>query len=127
MNCKKEFNNDFINSNCTNVFITKTLNVHREDILLDREKGLLIETQPYVIRAKEIKKLEKDIREIDKQKNELRRQIALLDNESNKIYRNITRLNHGDVVNSGIEVEKMKFIRKCPIKDCRGFLDTQWK
>ena len=128
MNCKKEFNNDFISSNCTNIFITKSLNVHREDILLDREKGLLIETQPYVIRAKEIRKLEKEVREIEKQKNEFRRQIALLDNQSGRIYNQINRLTHaGNNIIDEIEEGKVKYIRKCPIKDCRGFLDTHWK
>ena len=52
MNCKKVLNRVFLNENCTNIFLTTTFKSHRENILLDREKALLPETQPYVVLEK---------------------------------------------------------------------------
>ena len=44
MNCKKIFTRDFLNDNCTKVFINTDLRTHRETVLLDRQKCLIPET-----------------------------------------------------------------------------------
>ena len=71
MSCKKDFNHDFVVANCTSAFITKDLKKHRENILLQREKALLPETQPYVVIEHQRRDLNKVIRDLNDKKYEL--------------------------------------------------------
>jgi DNA-directed RNA polymerase beta subunit len=122
MNCKKIFTREFLSTNCTDVFITKKLKIHRENILLDRQKCLLPETQPYVVIAKERIKIDNEINKIYDEQAKLRRLIEnknVLIRELNNKRRNINY--------SESPSETKKFIRKCPIQDCRGFLSSRWK
>jgi hypothetical protein len=128
MNCKKIFTRDFLSENCTNIFITKNLKTHRENILLDHQKCLLPETQPYVVLEKERKKIDNQVRELMKEQEHFARlireksdQIKNLQNTRRNIRLEIT----GDASSDNIEIKK--FIRKCPIQDCRGFLSSRWK
>jgi len=122
MNCKNIFNHNFIADNCTSVFITKDLKKHREDILLNREKGLLIETQPYVIIEKERIKLSQEIAKYREIVNEHHISIGKLDDKIRIVYIKMSELNN----TSPSDIERRKYIKKCPLTDCRGFLSTQW-
>jgi len=127
MSCKKTFSYDFLSNNCTSVFITKELKSHREDILFDREKSLLPETQPHVIVELEKRNLKKQIDSFHERIFELRRQERILNNQINDLTFNMNRLNVNNVGEGTTVEERKKFIRKCPMGDCRGFLSTQWK
>ena len=70
MGCKKVFDRAFLAENCTAVFITKDFKKHREDVLLDREKSLLIETQPYVVIERDRQKIFKDVKISEKARSE---------------------------------------------------------
>jgi len=124
MNCKKVFSNDFLNDNCTGVFITKTLKSHRENVLLEREKALLQETQPYVVVENQRRAIDKQVSLLYARKQELRRQERLVEQEIADLYHVRHTLNVGDIP---VTDERRKFVRKCPIENCRGFLSTQWK
>jgi len=123
MGCKKTFDRAFLSDNCTAVFVTKELKKHREDVLLDREKSLLIETQPYVVIERDRQKIFKEVSKIQGQKDKLMRQVHQLDAQIHILHEQANVLS-GTVPN--VE-ERKKFIRKCPMNDCRGFLSTQWK
>jgi len=136
MNCKKVFTRDFLSENCTGVFIHKTLKTHRENILLIREKSLLPSTQPYVVVEIEKNKLRNVILDINVQRTKLMAQVYLLDNQIDGIQRNINRIRvqvpgqepgQANVAGPSEIIEVKKFIRKCPMNECRGFLSTQWK
>ena len=123
MGCKKVFDRAFLAENCTAVFITKDFKKHREDVLLDREKSLLIETQPYVVIERDRQKIFKEVTKIQLEKDKLMKYIHEFDTR-------IFLLNEQAHALSGIVPnveERKKFIRKCPMNDCRGFLSTQWK
>ena len=140
MQCKKIFTRDFLSDNCTKLFLTTTLKTHRENVLLDREKSLIPETQPYVVLEKEKKKLYALARTVEQEKLEL---IKQKDNEIQKLYRVVSDLViiDGQVVSRNQaggnqaggsqakdkEIVRKKFIRKCPITDCKGFLSSRWK
>ena len=128
MNCKKIFDFDFITNNCTSVFVTKNLKIHRENILFDREKALLPETQPHVVVELQKRDLIRQINSIEEQKYELRKQERIL---NNRILNLNTDIHHLNINNIGDITEtpedRKKFIRKCPMNECRGFLSTQWK
>lgn len=118
MSCKNTWNREYVDQNCTKVFRNKELKSHRETILVERERCLLPQTQELVVRKKQelntIKLLEECRRE---QKRQRDLQIELENH--------INQLRAGHYV--GTESVKKKFVRKCPVGDCRGFLDDKWK
>jgi hypothetical protein len=126
MNCKKIFTFDFISDNCTSIFVTKNLKTHRQNILFDREKSLLPETQPHVIVENQKRALKKEIQLIENRKWELKRQEQLLNDEIDVLYVEINRLRI-NIGSSSTTEDRKKFVRKCPMEECRGFLSTQWK
>lgn len=118
MSCKNVWNREFIDVSCTKTFRNKDLKNHRETILFERDKCMLPQAQPAVQRMKQIRvtnELWKEARaELERQKLhvwELERQLNAL--------RNGAPL---DTVQ-----QKKEFIKKCPMEECRGFLNTQWK
>lgn len=115
MQCKNIWNREFIDSACTKNFRNKDLKKHRENILFEREKCFLPDAQVIVAQRKERIRL---IEENNIKIREFMIEIHKLEN-ANNIIRQGT-----DVVNV---TERRKFIRKCPVPECRGFLSTQWK
>jgi hypothetical protein len=109
---------DFIDQNCSKSFINGELKKHRENVLLERQKALIPETQPHVERTKELMKIEKEIKEINLENDRLQYII----HQNRMKIQELRRETYNTK-----PIEKKKFIRKCPIKDCRGFLSTQWK
>ena len=126
MNCKKQFNRDFLGDNCTLVFFNTTFKEHRKNILLDREKALLIETQPYVTVEREKIKMRAEITKIYCEIEKLDAAKRALHEKINMIQIRISRIN----INNSEEIvkdEHRKFIRKCPMNECLGFLSSRWK
>ena len=113
MNCKKEFKYEFLAEILTKNFMKNDYKKHRESILVDREKALLQETQPFVEREIHIEKLQDRAAEI---KNQIRR----LKNDLFDIEYEI-RIGSHQPVNT-----KYKYVRKCP-NDCNGFLSENWE
>ena len=99
MSCKKEWDQEFIRGKMTRNFMNKTYKKHREDILFEREKSYLPETQDVVEREK------------------------FLVSEIERMTRELERLRRTKKVGSG---EKRKFIQPCPANDCNGFLNNAW-
>ena len=133
LSCKKIFNSDFINDNCTKVFINGILIKHREDVLFDREKSMLTETQIYVSVEIEKRKILRKKALIENEIEELRRQIMHKSNNITNLNSTYGRININNLTgifnqsSSNEEtVERRKFIRKCPVNDCKGFLNTRW-
>lgn len=150
VNCGKEWTRKFIVENFTDTFITKKYKHHLEDVLYDRERSMMPETQIVIERLKErevIKELcvdkqieiarhkcEIDIAKLRKQYNgenkkvlfekqcELQDELRELYNEEYNVIHNGARA--GD---AAAEKEKRRFIKSCSDPECKGFLSTQWK
>ena len=115
MQCKNIWNREFIDSACTKNFRNKDLKNHRENILFEREKCFLPDAQVIVAQRKErVRLIEENTIKI----HDFMYEIRKLEN-TNNIIRQGT-----DVVDVS---DRRKFIRKCPVPECRGFLSTQWK
>jgi len=127
MNCKKVYLHEFLAENCTAIFINKTLKNHREHVLFDREKALMPMSQNDVVLTKERCEHEKNIKRLLDEKNEL---TARLRKNSRELQDSRTYVYEIDRIlgspHSG-NTEVKKFVRKCPMEECRGFLSTQWK
>ena len=118
MSCKKLWNREFLTENCTKVYCSKDFKKHRETVLFEREKALMPSTQEYVSRKLKARELEKIVEDMSREIQTLFRKRAILMD-------NIHILNNTSIPLEG--EERRKFVRKCPIEDCRGFLSTQWK
>lgn len=115
MNCKKLWNREFIDNNCTKQFRNNQLKEHRENVLFERQKILMPETQKDVIIEKEKRNVISRIAEQEKLIKDAQETLYLM---RTTLY----RLNNGIVENT-----KSSFRRKCPLEGCRGFLSSAWK
>lgn len=115
MNCKNLWNREVIDQACTKLFRNTKLKNHRENILFEREKCLMPDTQPFVAQIIRTRKISKEIHEIYNKIQEFHLVIRRL--EASK--HSIGELNQ--------VVEKREFVRKCPVTDCKGFLSSRWK
>jgi hypothetical protein len=119
MQCKNAWNREFVDQSCSKTFRNKELRAHRENILLEREKCLMPETQVFVVHRKRALRIKESITGLTDQIGELTALRQILDNQ-------MARLNAGDDVGE-VTATKAAFVRKCPVEDCRGFLSTKWK
>ena len=119
MECKNLWNREFIDGNCTKSFRNGIYRSHREKVLLEKEKILMPATQEFV--SRELK-----AREYMRHLHKVQEHIETLIDQRNILSENIHILRHTSI-SLGDEGERRKFVRKCPIEDCRGFLSTQWK
>jgi hypothetical protein len=140
MGCKTLWNREFVDTFCTKYFRNTTLRRHREDVLLEREKALMPETQPEVERILYMRKLRRILRSQKERLIELHHKYKTFENEFDRVlqihpdirnlYRDMERvykeLEH--VRNSGraVDGDQVKFVRQCPREECKGFLNEHW-
>ena len=129
MNCKHVWNREFVDSFCTRQFRNRDYKRHRENVLLDREKSRMPETQPHVTRRLEWKSLRTSydyilgLMERIRRTDELSSNVKLFlleafGNLLQEIIENIRALVYGEVPIS----VNTKVNQKCPMEECRGFL-----
>jgi hypothetical protein len=147
MNCKKEWSRDILLSNFTKKFVTKDYKLHRENVLFEKERSLLPETQPYVEREKKLRKYTALMTGIKTQMTQTSTCINNIINNP-EVPSSITRSQNAMAKKKEmacLEVEmrhyelcyaitfnrqadtKKAFVRACPANGCRGFLSTAWK
>jgi hypothetical protein len=114
MSCRVKWNRDFVFQHFEKNYVATDYRIYRENILFEKEMGLLPMTQPYVEKAMAVEKIQEEIEEINKEQIKLSQQIK------NK-YDEIRRLN------STNNVERRKYLRKCPQNECQGFLSQNLK
>jgi len=109
--CKKEWTRKDMSEIFTMKFINKEWKEHMENILFEQEMALLPSTQPLV---------EKIIinEGFMEEKLKILKEIKILKNRKNEL--NLL------LINNGLVIDK-EFVRSCPVEDCRGFLNMQWK
>jgi len=118
MDCKHEWNLEFLCANFTKKYINKDLKSHRENILFERERSYFPATQIIIMN---IKKADK-VKELIEEQREFMR-IARMKIEELEIRE--YRLRNGR--DDDTERTKTLFIRKCPDESCKGFLSSAWK
>jgi hypothetical protein len=103
-----------LTSNFSHAFLSGEYKVHRENVLLDQERALFVETQPFVenqiLREKNDAKM-KEMQQIIQKYNGI---YSKLMDESRRLSRKQTH-------------ERQQFVRACPKDGCNGFLNQQWK
>lgn len=154
MNCKIEWNNDFIDKYLTKTFRTGDLKLHRRKVLIDRERSKLPSMQVFVEAQKVMNECNRRKKEVFLKQRALRferkkaqeefqtnselsfkaykekmEEFDIKLGESREEYRNIyDTMRVANRVLSGKEpIEVRHFVMKCPADECRGFLSTAWK
>jgi hypothetical protein len=133
MGCKTAWNREFVDSFCTKYFRNTELRRHRENVLFEREKALMPETQPEVERIINMRKL-KLILQSQRERllelhyrntgeNEITPEIRDLYRDMENTYRYLQELRSSqrDTI-----PEPRTFVRKCPKEECKGFLSEEW-
>lgn len=109
MNCKKPWIRKFLTDSFGKTFVSKKYKEKRENDLFETEKALMPETQEYAIRTKEIDAVNKEIYQLQNRLREL------------KIHKRI--LEAGGSI-SVIPKTHVNLSIKCPIGECRGFVNS---
>tara|TARA_B100000768_G_scaffold180832_1_gene201847 strand:+ start:2483 stop:3616 length:1134 start_codon:yes stop_codon:yes gene_type:complete len=140
MGCKTLWNREFVDSFCTKYFRRTELKRHRENVLFEREKALMPQSQKEVERVIAIRKLRKEARRLRNSLIELyqRNHISFpITDEDVQNHPDIIEF-HRDLEAIYIQLERLrnstdmfhnepsKFIRKCPHEECKGFLNEEY-
>jgi len=112
--CSREWTRKFLVDNFPHHFLNTQYKKHRENVLLQQERALFVETQPYVINQVETEKVFTEMSKINQQ-------ITAL----NKIYGSHLRT-YRNLCQRSIH-ERQTYTRCCPKDGCKGFLTQQWK
>lgn len=140
MGCKTIWNREFVDSFCTKYFRRTELRRHRENVLFEREKALMPQSQKEVERVIAMRKLRKEARRLRASLIELykRHHISFpITDQDVQNFPDILEF-HRDLEAVYIQLERLrnsaelyhnepsKFIRKCPHEDCKGFLNEEY-
>jgi hypothetical protein len=122
MNCKAEWTHEFMTSCMPKTFLSGEFKRHRENVLLEREKSMLVASMPYAEAEKERRVHQKAIADIEGEIKKYRQLIKKLQEDT---------YDHRVAIHATYKGEKKKekreFIRACPSPGCKAFLSTQWK
>ena len=114
MNCKVSWDRQFITNNFQAKFINGELKSYRENILFEKELGMMPQTQIHVDNQINVEKLLKENSDMNDEIKRLRKKID-------------TNIYEIDCIKNNVKSERREFVRKCPNGDCRGFLSTNLK
>lgn len=134
MNCKSSWSRIFIDSFCTKQFRIVDYKNHRENVLLEKEKALMPQTQPEVEKVLLLRKLQaryKTIREklVDLHQRYRTYETGNIPPDVLSIYRDMELIHHeiNRIKNQNTDTETRRtFIRQCPGSTCKGFLDQEY-
>jgi hypothetical protein len=144
MGCKAQWNRQFVDSWCTQVFRNDVYRKHREEVLFEKEKALFPQTQLYVERVLKQRKLSAEIdttrsemfrlwrlHGISHMTHQLLRWTLFVENKYPDVRAVVERLE--DLYAQMEQLRTIedadavkKFVRKCPTQECRGFLNEEY-
>lgn len=152
MDCKREWNREFIDTKLTQTFRKGPLKHHRRRVLMDRERGRLPAMQVFVQAQSTIQKnalqisvLKKERKALKEERNKIQVEfngngfeelterlkpiVTQLATKKLEIRKLEKELMTARLVLLGQEKPEMRqqFIMKCPAEGCRGFLSSAWK
>jgi hypothetical protein len=128
MSCEMKWDREFMYMNLDKAFMMREYKEHRENVLVEREMGMLMETQAYVERDIRIDRLNKKIKKLN---GEYEWKIKKIKNELNKL-KNEWNIKLSEMSNE-LKREKetlivdKSLVRKCSNGVCNGFLSRDLK
>ena len=125
MGCKNAWDRDFTQKYLNKSFYNGSYKDRRKEMLFEGEKARFPETMPAVENYKNIQSWQKQEKATQLEIDQLREQLWELERNKRKLNNNIRRAKTGQVIEE--KKEASKFIRKCPVDGCEGFLSSAWK
>jgi len=125
MGCKNAWDRDFTQKYLNKSFYNGSYKDRRKEMLFEGEKARFPETMPAVENYKNIQNWQKEEMETQIAIDQLREQLWQLERDKRKLNNNIRRAKTGQVIEE--KKAASKFIRKCPVDGCEGFLSSAWK
>lgn len=119
MSCRVKWTREFLYNHFEKKYLNTTYRIYRENMLYEKELGLLPMTQPYVENRIQCNKMAKELLEIETEYEKVRIHYLTKILEKQAIY---NELRNGELTR-----ERKKYIRKCPNNNCHGFLSSQLK
>lgn len=127
MQCRRTWNRDVVLSVFPGTWVNGPYKIHRERVLIDREKQLLPQSQELVANYKRARTLRAsaankklELTELVARSNVLKRQISDETYRAERLARNGYR---GTAGGNQEKRPKLEFIAPCPVLECRGFLN----
>ena len=122
MKCNVGWNREFIDESLSKTFRTGELKHHRENLLLEREKGMLPATVPLVERRLAQRVIEDEMGQLMREKNDLLGKLQNINMILIEKRRNIISLERTNV--NDLQTTSRTCQGKCPNEECRGFLSN---
>ena len=122
MNCKQAWDQTFVVLHLNRNWYNDIYQIHRNELLFEREQSRFPETMP------DVEKYHK-IAEINREKTLISNQIISLRDKIDELYRQNSSCDRKiRLIKTGKEdIERQKFIMPCQKSDCKGFLSTAYK
>tara|TARA_B110000093_G_scaffold181592_1_gene226051 strand:+ start:232 stop:1797 length:1566 start_codon:yes stop_codon:yes gene_type:complete len=114
MNCQHPWARDFLVENFTKLFINTDYKKHREEMLFQKEKSLIPATMETIDKENQIK-------ELYLQKETLKKKMQ------EKLYEFDVKIWNLENSSGKSKRTNNRFIKKCGVDECKGFLSSQWK
>jgi len=135
MHCRTTWTRTFLNTICSNTFLNKTYYLHRQTVLVNREKSFLPAYQTVAERELKARDMGKEDGELMKTyrmvESEMNKKLLAIQEQRNALYRRIQNVRAGrdERADSGpvARATASKFIRRCTVAECNGFLSSAWK
>jgi hypothetical protein len=124
MNCRRAWNREILTQRFPITFINQTYKTHRENVLYERERSLLPDTQPKVAQVVLKRDMERERRALQERIQEHYAKLAQLRTTLHETERTLRALNNG--VNTRGNTFRSVVIRGCPKPECRGFIQKDW-
>ena len=134
MHCRTTWTRTFLHTICSATFLNKTYFTHRQTVLLNREKSFLPTYQIVAereLKARDMQKedsaLMKVYRDIE---IEMNKKLLAIQQQRNLLFRRIRNVREGRDENAEGQAKTTvaaKFIRRCTVPECNGFLSSAWK
>lgn len=135
MHCRTTWTRAFLNTICSNTFLNKTYFVHRQTVLVNREKSFLPAYQVVAERELKARDMGKEDAALMKQYRdieiEMNKKLLVISQQRNNLYRRIRNVREGRDENAdtgaAAKTPASKFVRRCTVAECNGFLSSAWK
>lgn len=126
IHCKRAWNRTFQYNALTPKFINNKYKKVRKELLFEKEKAMLPDTQPYIERHKKLKQYEDSLTKLIEHENEMRARFYEATQARDEMVKTIKAIKNYENITFE-KKEKRKFIKKCPSDGCRGFLSSNYK
>lgn len=124
MACNVQWTLEFIAEHTDKQFHNRDYRDYRAKLLMERERSLLPETQPYVLTKEKEDAIRLRIDELRIRERELRAELTHISNSIYNLRLNLNTRTPADI--RGEEKNNSRFIGHCPVHDCKGFLNDKY-